>query len=296
MNAVSVFQYQSAKRFLLDYVERRQNAESSFSIRKWAAEVGLSHALLVMLLQGKRSLTLKQVPFLSRGMRLSSPERLYFQALIQFENAQTDEEKDLCRLWLSEVNPGSTFQVREIDEFLAISHWVHMTILAMTELKGFRGTASEIHARLGKRVSIHEVRTALERLKALDLIAEKNGKLKCTYARVTTRDDVANRGAREYFKQVAALVPDALEKQSVEEREFQGMALSVPRSKIQLAKEMIRKFRTQFSEAMSHEPGDDVYQMNIQFFRLTESPSEMVPKEDAGAGLQSKEVGEMAYV
>lgn len=297
MRRPEIFQYQSAHRYLLDFVAVRQKTDPAFSIRRWAKETGVSHALIVMLLNGKRSLTLKQSPALAKGMNLSSPEKLYLQALIQFENADSDEEKELCRLWLSEVNPGKKFEVRELDEYLVISHWVHMAILAMTDLKEFRGTPEEISRKLGNRVSIHEIRSALERLKDLGLVEERDGRLTCTCQRVTTRDDIANKGAREYHKQVAALVPDAIDTQDVEEREFQSFALSVPRSKIKLAKEMIRKFRTQLEEAMSQEPGDDVYQANIQFFRLTESPSEMVPKEDAGAGSeQNRNEGVVAYV
>jgi uncharacterized protein (TIGR02147 family) len=283
-----IFKYESARRYLVDYVSHKQTVDPSFSLRKWSKAMGMSsHAHLVMILQGKRSLTLKQVPFFSKGMNFSSPERLYFQALIQFENADTSEEKDLCRLWLSEANPGGHFHVREVDEYIVIAHWVHMAILAMTDNKGFCGTAEEIHRKLGKKVSVAEIRSALERLRALNLVREDNGKLLCTYERVTTKDDVANRGAREYHKQVAKLAIDAIEQQSVEEREFQSFAVSVPHDKIGLAKEMIRKFRTQFFEAMTSEPGDEVYQTQIQFFRLTECPSEMVPKEDEGVGSKS---------
>lgn len=217
-------------------------------------------------------------------MGLSSAERLYFQALIQFDKAETPEEKDLCRLWMSEANPGGTFRIREVDEYLVIAHWVHMAILAMTDTRGFRGTPEEIHRRLGAKVSIAEIRSAVERLKALKLVQVEKGRLVGTCERVTTRDDIASKGAREYHKQVAKLGAEAIDRQSVEEREFQSFALSVPRSKIPLAKEMIRKFRTQLARAISSESGDEVYQTQIQFFRLTESPSEMVPKEDKGAG------------
>jgi uncharacterized protein (TIGR02147 family) len=280
-----VFKYQSAHRYLLDYVNHEQKTNPGFSLRKWAKEMGMSsHALLVMVIQGKRSLTLRQVPFLSKGMKLSSPERLYFQALIQFENAQTPEEKDLCRLWMSESNPGVNVRIREVDEYIVIAHWVHMAILAMTDNREFRGTAEEIHRRLGGKVSVIEVRSALARLMEMNLLKEKDGALKATYERITTRDDVANRGAREYHKQVAQLGIAAVDAQSVDEREFQSFAVSVPKDRIALAKEMIRKFRTQFYEAMTSEPGDEVYQTQIQFFRLTECPSEIVPKEDEGAG------------
>lgn len=281
----AVFKYQSARRYLLDFVSHRQSADPAFSLRKWSKSMGMtSHAHLVMILQGKRPLTLRQVPFFAKGMKLSSPERLYLQALIQFENADTPEEKDLCRLWLHEANPGGDFRIREVDEYIVIAHWVHMAILAMTDNRGFRGTPEEIHRRLGGKATLAEIRSALERLKALNLVREEDGRLLCTCECVTTKNDVANRGAREYHKQVAQLGIEAVERQRVEEREYQSFAVSVPRSKVGLAKELIRKFRTQFYEAMTAEAGDDVYQTVIQFFRLTECPSEIVPKEDEGAG------------
>src|SRR5690606_20490939 len=135
-------------------------------------------------------------------------------------------------------------------------------ILAMTDLAKPPASAEEIHARLGGRAAIHEVRAALERLKDLGLIEEREGSLRATCERVTTRADVSNRGAREYHKEVSMLASQALETQGVEEREFQSFALSLPASKLPLAKEMMRKFRTQFCEAMGQEPGDAVYQAN----------------------------------
>jgi uncharacterized protein (TIGR02147 family) len=285
MEAQPIFKYQSARRYLIDYVDHKQTTDPEFSLRKWTKSMGMSsHAHLVMILQGKRPLTLKQVPYFTKGMNLSSPERLYLQALIQFENAQTPEEKSLCQLWLSEANPGHDFKVREVDEYIVIAHWVHMAILSMTGNKNFKGTAEDIQRRLGNKTTVAEVRSALERLKALNLLVEKNGNLECTFGRVTTKDDVANRGAREYHKQIAKLAVDAIEAQSVHEREFQSFAVSVPHLKIGIAKEMIRKFRTQFYEAMTSEPGDEVYQTQIQFFRLTECSSELGPKEDEGTG------------
>lgn len=284
METSSIFQYQSARRYLLDYVSQRKS-DPTFSIRKWTKSMGMnSHAHFVMILQGKRPLNLKLAPALAQGMRLSTSERQYFQALIQFDHASSEDEKNLCLLWLNDLNPGTHFKVQVVDEYLVISHWVHMAILAMAELKESIGTAEAIHKRLGGRVPLHEVRCALERLRDLGFIEIKGDRILVLSGRVTTRDDVANRGAREYHKQVAQLGVAAIEQQTTNEREYQSFALSVPKNKIILAKEMIRKFRTQLCRAMASEAGDEVYQATIQFFRLTESSSEMVPKVDEGAG------------
>jgi uncharacterized protein (TIGR02147 family) len=285
-----VFEYDQSHRFLLDSVEYLQKHSPGFSIRKWASDMGMhSHSLVVMILQKKRNLTLKQVPAFSKGLKLSTPERMYFQGLVQLDSARSPEERDLCRLWLSDLLPSSSKKIREVDEYLVISHWLHMAILALSETKGFTGRPEEIAEKFGSKTNLSEVRSAIARLLDLGLLKHENGRLVCTYQRVTTRDDVSVRGAVEYHRQVARLADESLPEQGLLEREFQSFSVSVKSDRIPLAKEMIRKFRTQFYEAMtSGGEGDVVYQTNLHFFRLTESPSEMVPIVDEGAGLKPR--------
>ena len=284
----SVYQYRSASRFLLDRVVERQKGDRHFSVRKWAKEMGFpSHSLLAMVLQGKRNLTLKQVPYLATGLGLSTPEKMFFQGLIQVENARTPEEKEWCELWVSELRPKSVdnAQVREIDEYLSIANWIHPALLALSDTQGSFRDADEAGKKLESNLTPSEMRAALERLVALDLLKkDASGVYRATCRRMTTKDDVANRGAREYHKQSAALVEEKIESQDILEREFQSMAIAVPSSCLPLAKEMIRKFRSQFSEAMASKNCNQVYQFNLHFFRLTESPSELSTlKENEGA-------------
>jgi uncharacterized protein (TIGR02147 family) len=133
---MNVYHYQNPLQFLLDTLSKRQREDARFSIRNWAKEMGLtSPSLLIMLLQGTRPLRLKHVEFLFRGLRLNTAEQLYFRALIQLANADSNEEKQLCALWLSELNPADHVRVKEIDEYTIISKWIHFTIMAMTNLK-----------------------------------------------------------------------------------------------------------------------------------------------------------------
>ena len=88
---------------------------------------------------------------------------------------------------------------------------------------------------------------------------------------ITTKDDVKNEGAKEYHRQVLDLAKDAIDEQSLNEYEFQSFTMAIPKEKISLAKEMIRKFRSKLSKAVSSN-GDNVYQTSIQFFQLTKSP------------------------
>ncbi|OFZ79680.1 MAG: hypothetical protein A2583_06695 [Bdellovibrionales bacterium RIFOXYD1_FULL_53_11] len=283
----TLFSYSSARQFLLDTLSERQSTDKSFSVRAWAREMELNtHTLLVMLLQGTRPIRLKHAAFLAKGLGLGAQEKLYFQALIQFENAEDMESKEMCSLWMSELNPGNHFTSREVDEFQVISHWMHMAILSMLHLKDFGPDPREIAKRLKGKVTANEVRAALERLSGLGFIKKDNhGKLRATFARVSTSDDLKNEGARRYHAQVLDLAKDAIMNIPLEQREFQSFTLAVPKNKMKLAKEMIRRFRGQFAQAVGRSGADEVCQMNIQFFQLTESPSARTERtvEDEGA-------------
>ncbi|NUM87640.1 MAG: TIGR02147 family protein [Bdellovibrionales bacterium] len=277
-----IYQYQSAHRFLLDRVNREQ--KSGDSIRNLAKRMGLSHTLLVMFLQGKRPLRVKHAGAIAQGLGLDAQARLYLQALIQFEGARDPQEKQLCQLWLSELHPdGAILHTRVVDEFEVISNWIHMAILSIASLRDFDPAPEAIAARLGAKVTAHEVRAAISRLKSLGLIrVEAGGRFVPTQAQVTTQNDVISQGARAYHKQVMDLAKDALDRQPLEAREFQSFAIDVARDRIPLAKELIRKFRTQFVKAMKADVTEEVYQMNIQLFQLTESPAARKSAEDEG--------------
>jgi len=208
MQGLSVFEYRSAKRFFLDFIEQEKREAPSFSIRKWAKDMGMpGHTLLILIVQGKRSLTLKQIPFLAKGLRLSTPERLYFQALVQLENTKTEEEKELIRSWLIDLNPGEPYQVKEVDEYLVISHWIHMAIIAFSHSQEGLLDISQLIKRFQKKITAIEIHAAFERLKELGLLFWDTNKERYlpTFQRVTTRDDVLNKGSREYHKQSSRL-------------------------------------------------------------------------------------------
>jgi uncharacterized protein (TIGR02147 family) len=290
MKTLSIYNYNNPKDFLADAIADRQRATPTLSIRKISQEMGFkSHALLLMLMTGKRPLRVKHARLLAEGLKLSSPERLYLQALIQFDSAHDTEERELCRLWLSELHPHKDFQVRELDEFSYISHWIHTAILSCIRLSGNSGSVEEVHQRLGHRVSRREIESAIERLLKLNLVKHQDGKLIAQYQRLTTKDDVVNQGAQIYHKAVSDLAKESIEKQSVKEREFQSFSIAIKKTDISLAKEMIRKFRAQFTNALITDEGDEVYQMNLQFFQLTESPAEAsrAKVEDEGVETES---------
>ena len=279
----SIFDYQDARRFLLDWLLARQSAEATYSVRKWAREMEISHTLLVMLLQGKRSLRLKHAPAFARGMSLESSQKTYLQALIELASSKSGEEEALARSWMRELNPSAQMRVQEIDEFELIASWIHFAVLALCDLESFDGTVLFFERQLKSKATVTQVRAAVTRLQSLGLIIQTtDGKIISSGTHVTTKNDRASSAVRKYHADVSRLAADAVLEQDVLEREFQAISLSVHQDQIPMVKEMIRKFRAELVEAVSTRQGTDVYQCNLQFFRLTERRTELPRAQDEG--------------
>lgn len=276
MNTLSVFQYQSARTFLKDAIAEKKRLAPDFSIRKFckASNFG-SHAHLVMILNGRRRMTLKQVPALATGLALTSAERVYLQTLIQLDNSSSEEEKNLCRLWLNDLNPRREYRIAEVEQYHAVADWIHMAILTLAKIEGADLSPECVHRLVREKVPVPKIREAIDRLLDLGLLREENGTLAPTFESVRTKNDVANRGAREYHKQVARLATEAVEEQVPEEREFQSFALAVPAGKVPFAKDLLRKFRHQFVQLIETDAaaGSEVYQCNLHFFKIADRPS-----------------------
>ena len=294
MTTNSIYHYQDPRQFLLDALSSKQKLDPTYSVRKWSKDMGLkSHSLLVMLLQGKRELRIQHCEFINNGLELNNNEQAYYQTLVQYKNAKGIEERNLIAGFLQDQHPGDDFKSRDVMEFTAISDWVHMAILAMTELRNFKGTEEEVCVLLKGKITLTEVRSAMIRLMDLDLVKwNKLGNLEATCKRVSSKDDICNKGVQEYHRQVIALATDALEEQDVDQREFQSFSMAVAKDKIILAKDMIRKFRAKLSKAVSGD-GDNVYQTNIQFFQLTKNPGTKI-SEDNTVATDKQTTGELA--
>lgn len=100
-------------------------------------------------------------------------------------------------------------------------------------------------------------------------------KLVCTHSDLTTTHEIPSRAIRNFHAQVLEKAKLALETQSIEERDITGVTLAVVPEKIPLMKEEIRKFRRRISRLAKSPDATEVYQLSIQFFRLSNKEGDL---------------------
>jgi uncharacterized protein (TIGR02147 family) len=230
------------------------------------------HTSLVFLLNGKRRVRAEHVEKLNRSLRLAGEEEKYFRLLVQHENAKTENERSDIESRLKLLRPSAEQSLLNEEKFHFVSDWMHMAILEMPELAGFRAEPEWIAQRLGGSVTPDQAEEALRRLLQLGLLRRDGASLVKTNEHLTTPSDRSSEAIREHHKQVLALAAKAVDEQSVHERILNASAFTIDSSRLPEAKELLLKFRADMAKLLEKKGGDETYELCIQFFKLTKKP------------------------
>ena len=268
---LSVYSYKDPISYIKDFIEFKRHSDSSFSLRKWALEIGFSSpATLIEILKGNKSLRPAVVKSIIGNIGLDKSEYSYFLSLVAKSKATTDLEEILYDLFLNELSPtkSSTYNTKRFTDGDLFSHWIFTTILALAELKNFKMTPENIQISLREDVPLEIIQVAFNLIIEKGLMTLKeNGQAELRYDFISTENDKKHESVKDYFVQVADLSKKAIDLPT-EEREFQSFSLPLNKDQIPLAKEIIRKCRNNLT-ALSTQNCEVIYQMNMALFPLS---------------------------
>jgi uncharacterized protein (TIGR02147 family) len=234
--------------------EEIRSRNSSFSLRAFAKNLGLSPASLSQILSGKRPLTLTTAKKICDSLALSPSEEQ--QVLLSLLSASGKDPE----------NGQSSIAMLEVDRFKIISDWYHFAILSLTEIPKSRPDPKWVAKRLG--ISATNAEDAILRLKRLGLLEiQGNSWHQCSQP-LSVSSPVPSSAIRKYHHQILEKASQSLDVDPVEKREFGAMTLAINPKKLPLAKAMIREFRTNLCQVLEEGPKARVYTLSVQLFPI----------------------------
>lgn len=271
--SLSIFDYESPSLFLRDAWNQKRAFNKNFTLRAWASHLGISsHGSFYQMVLGQRPLPKKYVKPLSESLKLGRKESIYLENLIDYSKAKTLEHKSYCKERLQNLAPGEKLSFYEIETFHFLKNPLNGAIIELTSLKDFKFDIEWIQKRLVMKASQADIQKSIQLLLELKLLqTDSTGNLKRTQEHIYTKQDVRNEALQEYHKNVLSLGTDAIKDQSVDKREFNATAMAVKTKDLPQIKEDIRTFLNDFIQKYesSEGTGDEVYQLAIQFFGIT---------------------------
>jgi uncharacterized protein (TIGR02147 family) len=274
---VEVNSYLNYRDFLKDFFKAKKKISPHFSHRSFMLSAGLSSpSHLKMITDGKRNLTNKSLPKYIKALKFSSKkEEHYFSTLVHYNQSQDKEDKISLLENLLLMKKEKNLTPLQTKQFNFLSKWHYVTIYVLTDMKDFNPDPHWIAQKLRKKVSLKQIEKALQELCELQLIEISSDRgYKQTSGALSTPDEIRDTAKHAYHKSMIELASQSLSSDALDSREFNGATLPIPKEKLHLINEKIRSFRKEINElASSYANPDEVYQLNIQFFSLTEDRS-----------------------
>ncbi len=265
----SIYDCADHRDFLRGYLASR---ESSLGLRYLSRKAGFkSPALVSMLIKGERRLTTRSAELLAKALELKGRQKSLLLAFARLDSGRTEKEKAQAReeiLKLKSYRPEFKLSAKQYS-FLAT--WYYPVIFALLQNAPENFTNEKIAKRLGRGVTASQVAQAFEDLAYLGLVTkDEAGQWRPVNAALSTPEDVRDLAVGKYHRNMISLAEAAIEL-PLEEREFNGLTVSVPKRLVPAVKEKLRRLRTELNEMLARETATaDVYQINLQFFPLTE--------------------------
>jgi uncharacterized protein (TIGR02147 family) len=228
---------------------------------------------LKLVMDGERPLTDKNLLKFIRGLGLDSKEADYFKALVAYQDCKDTEEKSARMKELARIRTRHSRQALELsrDRTQILKSWHHWVIRELILLKDFNEDPAWIAGRLRNRISAKEAQESLELLQRLQFVRRQGGKLVLSEPLITTQDEVSSRLLRNIHQQLIELGIESMFNDPMEQREFGGLTIALPKSKLPKLKESIKNFRKELNKVFSDDQGnEEVYHLVIGFFPVTQ--------------------------
>lgn len=275
---VNVLRYSSFRDYLKDVYLELKKGSPLFSFRNFSRMAGFSSPNFIKLvIESRRNLSAASVDRLTTALSLPKKERTFFRQLVLFDQAQTASEKQFYADQIVHFKPSRQFHPLRADQYEYYSRWYLVPIRELAGKQGFKEDPEWIAQSLTPPISAQEAKQALRILEGLGLLVrDEHKRLIQGPTTLSTGDQVLHTAVVQFHKEMILKGSEAIERFPAPERDISALTLLLSTSKALAVRELIQKFRKKLLEIeLDPDPQDsaDVFQVNFQFFPLTQTRS-----------------------
>jgi len=264
-----IFAYTDFRKFLVDSWNERKTLDKRFSHRAIAARAGFSSsAFFGRILSGEANLTPSSALRLAEIFRLGRAETRYFEHLVLFDQARSQEERALFLDRIVSWRKGKVPRI-EADQVEFCENWWVVVVRELLDLVESDGDPKVLAKMLRPPATITQVKHALEVLARLSLI-EKDAKgiWRKTEAVITT-GELAAAAIDTFRKDTLRLAAEAIDRFPQEDRSISTLTVTLSPATFERLRDRFRHMRREILDmAREDREADRVIQVNIQAFPL----------------------------
>lgn len=255
---------------LREVLETRCAKNMRYSLRSFARDLGISPSRLSDVLNGRYGLSPAAAREIAQKLPLEADEMRQFCDQVESLHARNRAAREAAQERIR--NSVESYRDIRTDDLEIVSDWYYLAILELCLTKDFQSNPAWIAQALG--VNVHLITGAIQRLKNLEYLKEDaEGNLSPT-EKFTMSPNGGEVQIRQFHKQVMGKALEALDFQAKTERAVCSIVMAFNLEQMEEAKAELQDFLTRFDKKFgSAAVKDQVYCLNMQFFRLQEPAS-----------------------
>lgn len=268
----SVFTFIDYREFLKAYFEERKKAEEFFSYRYLARISGLSRSYFKLLLDGNRNLSPQSATKLAKALKLSKKEVLYFETLVLYNQARSDEDKDRYFENLMGLRPPLPIQGMMPDQYEYFTKTYFVEIREMAAMAKFEENPRWICRHLRRHLTPAKAHHALEVLERLGLLVrDKKGKLKHSDKTLETPLHAESVDIFDYHRQLLNEAKEAITHAPFDEWDVGTVTIPMTKEALPRVMEILKKCREDIVDLINRGAQNyhEVFQINMQLFPVS---------------------------
>lgn len=258
-----VFEVETAQELLVEEFNRRVRLNSRYSLRAFAAFLGISSGALSEIIKGRRPISLKYAAKIAKALGLTTVESRKLASMVQ----NTKVEKNSELIHSSRVIDSSHRKNLNADVFALISEWQNFALLNLLDCDGFKWETKYISQRLG--LSILQAEKSMKLLIRMGLVVKRNGQVRGVEDYILSPDGMSSQAIRKYHKQILEKAIESIEFQSLQERDLSGVGFALDPANLPQIKNEIAAFQDQLLAKYSKGKRKEVYFLEMILFKLT---------------------------
>jgi uncharacterized protein (TIGR02147 family) len=264
-----IFDYLDCVKFLRDYYEARHAAERWFSYRYIQRRAGVDPGFLYKVFQGKKTLPAEKAEPLARALGLNARETEYFNLLVLYSRARSNDE---IKLYFEKLLSYRELATRKVDakKYEYYTKWYYAAVRQILSYHCFKGDYQELAKMTVPEITVAEAKKAINLLCTLGFLEKAaDGTYRVTDRFLSTGEEWRSIAIRNFQRDTIMLAHKALDDVHKDQRDISTVTITLSEDGFGEARELIRQFRRDMLELADRQAQPSgAYHVNIQMIPI----------------------------
>ena len=264
-----ITEYQDYRLYMQDYYDEKKRL-SAFSWREFSHAAGFSSpTYLKLVCEGKTRLSPAGAANVGAAMNLAGFELEYFERMVDYGHAKTDQEKKMAYESMLELAKNNKAKIVDGEAFRYFESWVHPVVRELAPAM-HGATPGDIAKRCCQGVTAGEVRESLDFMVKTGLLKKNGSDYEQSDKHLKGSSEVMPVALRSMHREMADFAKEAIDKFPPSERNFTGLTMGLSAEDYELILKELEACRKRITQiALQSKAVERVYRLNLQFFPLT---------------------------